>query len=191
MFKIRHVYSQDDEEEMRKVVKKLYGNPANVSYWERAILIYKYFADFSANSLRCHWRLMNEKAITKLSGKITWNKKREDSCTDAESEVSAPEKPRHVIKNVKKISLLNPPPKVSTPNSSKKKKEKIKPNQKIMKSSDFNENRFQELFEDLVDLCAIIKGKKVSETEVLKILIENQGLVSETINFYKQQKQAH
>lgn len=186
MFKRRHIYTQDEEEEMRKIVKKLYGNPANVSYWERVIRIYKNFANFSADSLRCHWRLMNDKSNTKQSARINWKNQREEPCTDADSVVSVPEEPRQIIKNVQKISPLNPPKKLLSPNSSKK-KEKIKASQKKM-NSHVDENRFQELFEDLVDLCAIIKGKKVSEIEVLKVLIEQQGLVSETINFYKKQK---
>lgn len=185
------MYTKEDEDQMKTVVKTLNGNPANVSYWKKVVRIVQYFSGFSADSLRCHWRLIDEKEGIKQGVKISWNCNYDELQTDTESNYNFLDHYRqNDTKNNKPIQdktpkkLHNPEPKIS-PVRHKKIEVKLNPSEKKVIKPEFDLVKFAELFEDLVYLCCKINGKKLNEKKVLEVLIENQGVVSETLNFFR------
>lgn len=186
MSKARHAYTKEDDDQMKAVVRTLNGNPANVSYWNRVVKIVKYFNEFSGNSLRSHWRLIDDRAGTMQGAKISWNFNNEDLHTDTESNHGHPVNYRQNNTKIRSQVQEKTPRKLNYPRP--KPSQKIDPSEKKAISPKPDLKKFSDLFEDLVDLCCKIKGEKVPETQVLKVLIEQQGVVSDTLNFFEHVK---
>lgn len=65
----RNHYTYDEEVQMKIYVKKYSGNPENISYWARAKNS-NAFPKHSANSLRAHWRILEDNDKTVRANRV-------------------------------------------------------------------------------------------------------------------------
>jgi hypothetical protein len=192
--KSRKVYSSTVNEIMLKASKFMPGNPVNVSYWASTKDFFPALKEFSADSLRAHWILLQSKKPKPKPNKIVLpvksnqkpseNKKRESNKDPRLSEYFNEPIPENDVKEEETTYFE------SDQETEKKRLFKEKPAQnceKIKKNTlaEMDSQEIIDCFYDLVDICSFCAGRRLPEKVVLQTLIENDGVVKTTVDSFK------
>ena len=200
-FKIK--YTEKDDQDMRKYVKENCGNPANISYWTTANARMGW--NRTADSLRCHWKFINSAPKAQKVSKENPSVKYVQKLLKKKAE-----NPSVVLKA--EASILEPAPGLSQENvefdmnidhqlsmKNEDNEEDVKKRLALPVSNAYSKqkhnvdelthNEIDDYFITLVEMCRLKSGISLVPSTVAEALVNFNGDVRETINFFRLHKE--
>ena len=192
---IRNSYDYSVDEKMRSSTKTIQGgNPNNLSYWKKVKILDASYSKYSAESLRAHWLLLMKRDRNLSDNEELLHIKNYD---DVELQFCVTPQPNRYEKNSihpnGNNDYLSKTERAGASDIHGRRKNEVQlrtpsrgeivkkdSNHKIMKSE-----KIDEVFENLIDICRLItQNRELSEKEIVKVLVDKRGKISEVIKCF-------
>ncbi|OMJ67849.1 hypothetical protein SteCoe_34884 [Stentor coeruleus] len=205
----RNKFTIHDEESMQDYASKIFGNPRLLSFWESAKQR-GLFSTHTSESLRFHWKLMMER--NKISNPrikiisfahdnmqidiknnpplIFTNPQRQIDQKNIQEIQNNKENPNDVKNNENIETEISDDTDNQNfedfDNFESKKNVEINQKKSMKKHGEgVNQLEIDQIFENLCDICGMAAGRRLECNEVLRTLLDFNGDVKKTIEFYK------
>lgn len=192
---LRNSYDFIVDQKMRSTVKKITGgNPNYLSYWKKVKLLDSSYNKYSAESLKAHWLLLMKKDKNNSNNQESLQIKSYD---EEDSELCTTPHPYNYnmnsINQNEKFDYITKTerPELSDFGSERENRVKLEIplSVEIVKQDSYMDcmsyEKIDEVFENLIYICRFIsQNKKLSEKEIIRVLLNKRGKISDVIKYY-------